>query len=299
MGTMVACRAPRLPQHEITMLEQARRMSDIPRNARSRIQMQAKRDCDNGLIPNDAVQRHAAARGSRDGSTLSFLLDWARGAIPDAQPQAKQAWREEHIREENEEDDWFNYNELLVHHGGHVSTTQKAYVDKLWKAAKGRPERCHPDGEHVPRQKNFWTSSKSKTKRRRVEQTSVELGGELSGSTPMHQLLDALDNAAGPAGASASSASAQPAEPPVDRATLMAELYKFVPKIVGARDKLPNDEDGTMARRKVNKALEPLQRMKAALEAEAHFQQHELNAGRQQLKDAVLLATKLARLCAA
>ena len=84
---------------------------------------------------------------------------------------------------------------------------------------------------------------------------------------------------------------------PVDRAQLMAELYRLLPRVVGILDLLPKDEMGGMGRAKLQPEVDKLLQLKTELETLSTVMPERLQAGRAHLRHTLTRAVQLSKLC--
>ncbi len=213
-------------------------------------------------MPQAALDHYAAIKHQRGPAQLEFFRNWSKGILPGWSGQA-----DEQIRVTNKVEDedlriWLNFNELLNHQGGHVSQGQKKYCLKLWRAVAGGPERSHPDGSSLPMQRRFHLSSITKLRKIMKEETGVSISGAVDPSQGMAQ-VEALRSgfkrpANDPGSAPQDAPDAKRAQPDVEelpRSKLMEEMYKLIPRIMAAEDRLPATMAGSMAKKEL---LQPL-----------------------------------------
>ncbi len=158
-----------------------------------------------GKIPETVIAQYAACK---NGAKLHFFQDWINGLIPAATPQVVEQASLTHRDEAEEVREWLNWPELLHKLGGDLHDHQKRYCTQLWRAAAGRPERAHPDGPSLPRQRPFTVSSLERALRRREATTLASLLGVSDNPIAVQQLLACLQPPAEGAAAAARVAAA-------------------------------------------------------------------------------------------
>ena len=190
-----------------------------------------------------------------------------------------------HRTDELETKAWLNLPELMHDLGGDgKSAKQKAYCNQLWRAAAGRAERAHPDGNDLPKQRLFTLSSRETATRRREDTASAGIRATIEDPAVLQQLMGALKapgmlvqppGAADPAGERAAKKPRRDDEaeddageddPPPARTALLGDLYKLVPRLWATLDKLPAGKTGDFLREPLDKKLAEAKRAKTHLE---------------------------------
>ncbi len=264
-------RNKRVSDADLARIEAAAKVSEVP----SRVLKAAARAVELGRVPAEAAARFAATRGKRDGSQVAWIREWAKGLIPECTPSAREQLSRVTTRDDETEWCWLNQHELVLLCGGPESAAARAYADKRWKAAKGRPEREHPEGKQLGPQRRFWAASIERLRQRREERKDLQLKGQLDAAAAVEQLAEALQ--APFPGVEAEPCTAEGPEPPLKklrgedaapctREQLLQEAYKAIPRLYGFRDSFPGDPAGQLARQRLAPQVEAMLGWKHELE---------------------------------
>ncbi len=321
-GPAVPCR---LKDKDVDLLCKAEKWGDIPLRDRQRILMAWNRA--KSYMNPSAVARYCQQKKGKKGQNLSLLQEWALGNIherSDLMPTVTQERSLVHRTDEEDAKGWLNLPELMHHFGGDVSKSQRRYVTQLWKESQGRPERRHPDGAGLPKQRRFHLASLETALRRREDKTAVNLTGLLQDPKMLEMLLAALaapglvhqpttavgtaDSDEGEQRSSKRRRGTQQEEDdqlegpgsddnsevePPTRSNLLSDLYKVVPRLYAIRDKLPAGTHGDLMRAKLHPMLETVKVAKRDLEEAGQVPRSRLFEVAEQVKNCTTLATKL------
>ncbi len=258
-----ACPRLGVSQQDYGWLQEGESWGDIPHRTRCRIQRHFHRAKDSGKLPQEAVDQFMAIKHRKGAAQLEFFRNWSNGILPGWTGQATEHIQVSSVLEDEDNRIWLNFNELLHHWGGHVSQGQKKYCMKLWRAVAGGPERSHPDGSSLPAQRRFHLSSIIRLRKIMKEETGVSVSGGVDSSQGMAQVeaprggfkRPANDPGSAPQDAPDAKKQKEPDVEELPRSKIMEEMYKLIPRIMAAEDRLPGTMAGQMAQKEL---LQPL-----------------------------------------
>lgn len=302
----VATPAPRLDAAARERLKRAEACSDLG-SERNRFAVQLKRDRDRGMLSEEGAKRFDAALHKRGAEKLQLFRDWADGLLTQCEgPKVTQRVAE--VLQDDTEDrrGWMNWHELLIHTGGHVNDGQKTYATKLWRNAAKGPEREHPDGPALPKQRHFWVATLEIARSRKEERAQVDLADWVADTDELHHLMELLGKRpsveavadGAPAAKKAKVGEPAPEQGPPLRESLLRDYYKAIPKVYAVSDRIPSGAWGDMARAKMDPALQQMLKAKGKLETPGRVEPHELVAMQHTLKQGLGVAMTLHKLIA-